>query len=114
MNEKNRTAKLSVELEPADDPRGDTKCNCHIEGNATALMNAYEQMTIHLLNTLMEELGKEETMGLYAFCQVRALRGIGINPEAEVEESKRKVELLKKLSGIFGKTFDLTKEGSAE
>lgn len=115
-NEKDRTAKLSVELEPANDSRGDTKCNCHIEGNVSSLMNAYEQMTTHLLSTLMEELGKERTMMLFSLAQTKALRAIGINVEDEAKEAAKKVETLRKLDAlkdILGKTFTMPEKEEA-
>lgn len=110
-----RKAKLSCELVPHNDEQ--TECKIQISGSTNALLNAYSQITTHLLQSLIEHNGKAVAMGMYASVQMDALKNAGIDPEAEskkAEKMLKKLEMLEAFKDIIGKTFEMPdKEGEA-
>lgn len=107
-----RPAKLSVETAPATGPNGENaSCAIHIEGSTNDLLNAFQNLTSHLFETLIGRYGKDVAMGMYATVQVEALKAIGIDPEKEVEEKiKIHKQRIDALMSILGKTFTMDGE----
>lgn len=109
-----RKVKLSCELTPVDDNER-VECQMHIEGDPNGLLNAYGNITVQLMEALIEASDKETAMQLYAAVQCRSLEKIGIDPEAEAAKAEKKKAVLEGLKSILGKTFTMPeKEGGAE
>ena len=108
-------ATISCKIYPASGPNGENAgCDIRLEGSTNDLLNAYNQLTQHLMRTLIETYGKPLAMGLYSKFQIEALKEAGIDAEAEAKEAERKRKILEGLESILGKTFTMPDEDGEE
>ena len=105
MNE-HKKAVLSCTMVPDKEDSESARIEIRMEGSVNDLLNAFEQITAHLLKQLAEDYGTKAAKALYAKVQTDALKKAGVGFEEDAEAIKKRAALM----SILGKTFDLRGE----